>query len=226
MAKTELIAHYDTLSPISEGYRAIRINLQFAGADKTLQVVGVTSSSPGEGKSTTIANLAIVMAQDNKKVLLVDCDLRKPTQHKKFEIEQDGLTNTLVRGKALDALVQHDVFPNLDILTSGPIQPNPSELLGSHKMAEVIAWARDHYDYVLVDLPPILAVADAAVIGNMVDGVLMVVASGSMTPNEAMDAKKRLQQAGVTILGVILNKMPQQRRYGYYQYYYHDDDKL
>ncbi|MBD8976835.1 CpsD/CapB family tyrosine-protein kinase [Veillonella magna] len=226
MAKTELIAHYDTLSPISEGYRAIRINLQFAGADKTLQVVGVTSSSPGEGKSTTIANLAIVMAQDNKKVLLIDCDLRKPTQHKKFEIEQDGLTNTLVRGKALDALVQHDVFPNLDILTSGPIPPNPSELLGSHKMAEVIAWARDHYDYVLIDLPPILAVADAAVIGNMVDGVLMVVASGSMTPNEAMDAKKRLQQAGVSILGVILNKMPQQRRYGYYQYYYHDDDKL
>lgn len=226
MAKTELIAHYDTLSPISEGYRAIRINLQFAGADKTLQVVGVTSSSPGEGKSTTVANLAIVMAQDNKKVLLIDCDLRKPTQHKKFEIEQDGLTNTLVRGKALDALVQHDVVSNLDILTSGPIPPNPSELLGSHKMAEVIAWARDHYDYVLIDLPPILAVADAAVIGNMVDGVLMVVASGSMTPNEAMDAKKRLQQAGVTILGVILNKMPQQRRYGYYQYYYHDDDKL
>ena len=136
------------------------------------------------------------------------------------------MTNTLVRGKALDALVQHDVFPNLDILTSGPIPPNPSELLGSHKMAEVIAWARDHYDYVLIDLPPILAVADAAVIGNMVDGVLMVVASGSMTPNEAMDAKKRLQQAGVSILGVILNKMPQQRRYGYYQYYYHDDDKL
>lgn len=226
MAKIDLIAHYDKLSPISEGYRAIRINLQFAGADKTLQVVGVTSSSPGEGKSTTVANLAIVMAQDNKKVLLIDCDLRKPTQHKKFEIEQDGLTNTLVRGKALDALVQHDVFPNLDILTSGPIPPNPSELLGSHKMAEVIAWARDHYDYVLIDLPPILAVADAAVIGNMVDGVLMVVASGSMTPNEAMDAKKRLQQAGVTILGVILNKMPQQRRYGYYQYYYHDDDKL
>ena len=226
MAKTELIAHYDKLSPISEGYRAIRINLQFAGADKALQVVGVTSSSPGEGKSTTVANLAIVMAQDNKKVLIVDCDLRKPTQHKKFEIEQDGLTNVLVRGKALDVLVQHDVFPNLDILTSGPIPPNPSELLGSHKMAEVIAWARDHYDYVLIDLPPILAVADAAVIGNMVDGVLMVVASGSMTPNEAMDAKKRLQQAGVTILGVILNKMPQQRRYGYYQYYYHDDDKL
>lgn len=226
MAKIDLITHYDALSPISEGYRAIRINLQFAGADKTLQVVGVTSSSPGEGKSTTVANLAIVMAQDNKKVLLIDCDLRKPTQHKKFEIEQDGLTNTLVRGKALDALVQHDVFPNLDILTSGPIPPNPSELLGSHKMAEVIAWARDHYDYVLIDLPPILAVADAAVIGNMVDGVLMVVASGSMTPNEAMDAKKRLQQAGVTILGVILNKMSQQRRYGYYQYYYHDDDKL
>ena len=126
MAKTELIAHYDALSPISEGYRAIRINLQFAGADKALQVVGVTSSSPGEGKSTTIANLAIVMAQDNKKVLLIDCDLRKPTQHKKFEIEQDGLTNALVRGKALDDLVQHDVFPNLDILTSGPIPPNPS----------------------------------------------------------------------------------------------------
>lgn len=226
MAKIDLITHYDALSPISEGYRAIRINLQFAGADKTLQVVGVTSSLPEEGKSTTVANLAIVMAQDNKKVLIIDCDLRKPTQHKKFEIEQDGLTNALVRGKALDALVQHDVVPNLDILTSGPIPPNPSELLGSHKMAEVIAWARDHYDYVLVDLPPILAAADAAVIGNMVDGVLMVVASGSMTPNEAMDAKKRLQQAGVSILGVILNKMPQQRRYGYYQYYYHDDDKL
>lgn len=226
MAQIDLIVHHDRLAPVSEAYRAIRINLQFAGAGKELKVIGITSSSPGEGKSTTSGNLATAIAQDNKKVLLVDCDFRKPVQHKKFEIEQDGVTNYIIRGRSLDTLVQKEVLPNLDVLTSGPIPPNPSELLGSTKMQEVLEWGKAHYDMVVVDLPPILAVADAAVLGHTLDGVIMVVASGQVAPQEAKEAKKRLQQANVNILGVVMNKMPQHRKYGYYQYYYENDERV
>lgn len=225
MAEVDLIVHYDKLNPVSEAYRSIRINLQFAGADKQIKLLGVTSASPGEGKSTTSANLAIALAQDHKRVLLIDSDLRKPVQHKKFEVEQDGVTNYLIRGKSPEALVVKDVLPGLDLLPSGPIPPNPSELLGSRKMQELLQWAKESYDIVVFDLPPILAVADAAVLGHTLDGVLMVVSSGSLSPAEAKDAKQRLEQAKVNILGVVMNKMPEQRRYGYYQYYYHHEDK-
>lgn len=218
----KLINEYDKVSPVVEAYRALRINLQFAGAGKKLQVIGVTSSHMGEGKSTTIANLAIVMAQDQKKVLLIDCDLRKPTQHKKFEIEQIGVVNHIVKGKGLDELIQRDVVPNLDILASGPIPPNPAELLAAESLQKIVLWAKDEYDYVLIDLPPVLAVSDASVLGRMTDGILLVVASGEVSPDEVQEAKKRLLQTGINILGVVLNKMPNQKRYGYYHYNYYE----
>lgn len=221
----KLIHELDKTSLVVEAYRALRLNLQFAGAGKQLKVIGVTSSHMGEGKSTTIANLAIVMAQDKKKVLLIDCDLRKPTQHKKFEIEQDGVVNHIVRGKAIEELVQKDVVPNLDILPSGPIPPNPAELLASDALQRIVEWGKDKYEYVLLDLPPILAVADASILGQMTDGVLLVVASGEVEPEEAKEAKKRLVQTNVNILGVVLNKMPNQKRYGYYHYNYYQQDK-
>lgn len=227
MEDIKLIVQNDPKSPISESYRAIRTNLQFAGAGKQMKYIAFTSSVPGEGKSTTISNIALTMAQDGKKVLLIDNDLRKPRQHKIWGLLNKGLTNMIAMGAPFDEVVQKDVFPNLDVLTSGPIPPNPSELLGSSKMNTILKEIGEPYDYVLLDLPPILAVTDAAIVGNMADGVVLVVRSGLTVPEEAKESKKRLEAGHANILGVVLNGVPTEKRgygYGYYYYDYYDDN--
>ena len=227
MEDIKLIVQNDPKSPISESYRAIRTNLQFAGAGKQMKYIAFTSSVPGEGKSPTISNIALPMAQDGKKVLLIDNDLRKPRQHKIWGLLNKGLTNMIAMGAPFDEVVQKDVFPNLDVLTSGPIPPNPSELLGSSKMNTILKEIGEPYDYVLLDLPPILAVTDAAIVGNMADGVVLVVRSGLTVPEEAKESKKRLEAGHANILGVVLNGVPTEKRgygYGYYYYDYYDDN--
>ena len=226
MAQIDFITQHDKKSPISEAYRSIRTNLQFAGAGKPIKIISFTSATPGEGKSTTISNIAVAMAQDNKRVLLMDCDMRKPIQHKKFGLKNKGLSNCIATGVSFSEVVQHNVFENLDVLPSGPVPPNPSELLGSEKMDELLKEAAEGYDYVLIDMPPVLPVTDAAVLAPKVDGVVYVVASGAISPEEAKYSKERLNQAGANILGVILNKMPKQHGagYGYYYYYYYDEE--
>ena len=227
MEDIKLIVQNDPKSPISESYRAIRTNLQFAGAGKQMKYIAFTSSVPGEGKSTTISNIALTMAQDGKKVLLIDNDLRKPRQHKIWGLLNKGLTNMIAMGAPFDEVVQKDVFPNLDVLTSGPIPPNPSELLGSSKMNTILKEIGESYDYVLLDLPPILAVTDAAIVGNMADGVVLVVRSGLTVPEEAKESKKRLEAGHANILGVVLNGVPTEKKgygYGYYYYDYYDDN--
>ena len=158
----QLITEIDKRSPIAEAYRSIRTNLQFAGAGKELKYISFTSATPGEGKSTTISNVAITMGQDGKKVLLIDCDMRKPVQHKIFGLRNIGLSNIIAMGKTFDEVVQKDVYHNLDVLACGPIPPNPSELLGSKRMQDLLDEVKDKYDYILLDMPPILAVTDAA----------------------------------------------------------------
>lgn len=227
MEDIKLIVQNDPKSPISESYRAIRTNLQFAGAGKQMKYIAFTSSVPGEGKSTTISNIALTMAQDGKKVLLIDNDLRKPRQHKIWGLLNKGLTNMIAMGAPFDEVVQKDVFPNLDVLTSGPIPPNPSELLGSSKMNTILKEIGEPYDYVLLDLPPILAVTDAAIVGNIADGVVLVVRSGLTAPEEAKESKKRLEAGHANILGVVLNGVPTEKKgygYGYYYYDYYDDN--
>ena len=227
MEDIKLIVQNDPKSPISESYRAIRTNLQFAGAGKQMKYIAFTSSVLGEGKSTTISNIALTMAQDGKKVLLIDNDLRKPRQHKIWGLLNKGLTNMIAMGAPFDEVVQKDVFPNLDVLTSGPIPPNPSELLGSSKMNTILKEIGEPYDYVLLDLPPILAVTDAAIVGNMADGVVLVVRSGLTVPEEAKESKKRLEAGHANILGVVLNGVPTEKKgygYGYYYYDYYDDN--
>ena len=221
MEEIKLIVENDPKSPIAETYRAIRTNLQFAGAGQDLKYICFTSSVPGEGKSTTISNMALTLAQDGKKVLLVDCDLRKPVQHKIFGIINQGVTNCFAQ------VVHPNVFRNLDVLTSGPVPPNPSELLGSQKMDQLLKQAGEAYDYVFIDLPPVLAVTDAALVGNLADGVVLVVRSGLVSPEEVQEAKKRLQAGHANILGVVLNGVPQQHKgygYGYYYYDYYDEN--
>jgi len=229
MAEIDLITQYNKKSPVSEAYRAIRTNLQFAGAGKPLKLISFTSATPSEGKSTTVSNLAIVMAQNEKNVLLIDCDMRKPVQHKKFGLPNRGLSNYIATGAALEKVIQKNVLPHLDILPSGPVPPNPSELLSSTKMEEVLQAVRDAYDYVLLDMPPVLPVTDAVVMSSKVDGVVLVLSSGDISPEEANRTKAQLEQGGANILGVILNKVPTQRGYGYshyYYYYYYDEDHV
>lgn len=225
MEEIELIVQHDSKSPISEAYRAVRTNLQFAGADKQLKCISFTSSTPSEGKSITISNIALAMAQDGKKVLLIDADMRKPVQHRIFGLFNKGLSNCIAMNMPLDEAIQPSDHPNLDILASGPVPPNPSELLGSQKMDELLRQVKHIYDYVLVDMPPVLAVTDAAVLSQKVDGIVFVIKSGKISPDEAKLAKTRLEQAGANILGAVLNAVPQRHSgYGYGYYYYYDEE--
>lgn len=225
MAEIDFITSYDSKSPISEAYRSIRTNLQFSGIDHNLKTIVFTSGGPSEGKSTTVANLAIVMGQDNKKTLLVDCDLRKPVVHRRFGLPNKGLTNCLAGKMTMHDVIQKSEFPNLDVITAGPIPPNPAELLSSSRMMELLDEVKPDYDYIFLDMPPVLVVTDAAIMANKADGVVMVIASGEESPEEAKQAKDLLTKGKANILGVILNKIPYQHRRGnYYYYYYYDED--
>lgn len=224
MAEIDFITHYDSRSPVSEAYRAIRTNLQFAGAGKQLKTLVFTSAVPSEGKSTTVANLAIVMGQDDKHILLIDCDMRKPVIHRRFGLLNRGLSNCFAEDLPLKEVIQADVFPNLDVVTSGPVPPNPVELLGSKKMKALLQEAAEAYDYVFLDMPPVLAVTDAALMSSQVDGTVLILGSGDISPDEGKQAKSLLEKVHANILGVILNKVPQHHKSGYYYYYYYDED--
>lgn len=224
MAEIDFITHYDSRSPVSEAYRAIRTNLQFAGAGKQLKTLVFTSAIPGEGKSTTVANLAIAMGQDDKHILLVDCDMRKPVVHRRFGLLNRGLSNCFAEDLPLKEVIQADVFPNLDVVTSGPVPPNPAELLGSKKMKDLLQEAAETYDYVFLDMPPVLAVTDAALMSSRVDGTVIILGSGDIGPDEGKQAKELLEKVHANILGVILNKVPQHHKSGYYYYYYYDEN--
>lgn len=212
MEGLNLIAHNDLKNPATEAYRVIRTSIQFAQAGKELKTLAVTSCMPNEGKSMTIANLAVVLTQAGKSVLIIDCDMRNPTVHKNFGLSNKlGLSSCISMDTPLSAAVQATKVDNLYALTSGVIPPNPSELLQE---------AREIYDYVLIDLPPVLPVADALVLGAVVDGVVLVIASGEVKVDMARDVKKQLQHAGANILGVVLNKVRSEHHgYGYYYYY-------
>ncbi|WP_299093701.1 CpsD/CapB family tyrosine-protein kinase [uncultured Metabacillus sp.] len=213
-----LISMTNPKSPIAEQFRTIRTNIQFSSVDEELQTMIVTSSGPGEGKSTTTANLAVVFAQQGKRVLLVDADLRKPTVHYTFRLENHiGLSNVLTRQSTLEEAVQTTSQDKLWILSSGPIPPNPSEILGSKGMQAMIEQAKDEYDVIIFDSPPVLAVTDAQVLSNLTDGVVLVVSSGKTEIESAKKAKELLESAKAKILGVVLNnKKVQDSQYYYY----------
>jgi protein-tyrosine kinase len=208
-------------SPISEQYRTIRTNIQFSTVDEAIRSIVVTSTAPGEGKSTTVSNLAVVFAQQGKKVLLIDADLRKPTTHYTFQLlNTKGLTNVLTKQIHFHEAVQDTVMENLNILTSGPIPPNPSELLASNAMKQLLKEAYKLYDLVLFDSPPILAVTDAQVLANLSDGSIMVTSSGFTDRDAAVKAKELLENAKSKLLGAILNNKQVNEKSYYYYYSY------
>lgn len=227
MEEVTLIANTDAKSPVSEAYRTIRTNIKFSNiAGRELKTIMLTSATPNEGKSTTISNLAVVMAQAGHSVVLCDCDFRNPTQHKIFGLHNKGLSNCVATGSDVMDIIQQTSIPNLYVLTSGPVAPNPSELLASQNMVDILAELKQHFDYVLVDTPPIMPVTDAAVVSAKVDGTILVIASGAVSPSIAVEAKTRLEQAGAHLLGVVLNKVDvgANSHYGYGYYYYYGNE--
>lgn len=229
MEGLNLVTQNDPKNPAAEAYRVIRTGIQFAQAGKELQTIALTSCTPNEGKSTTIANLAVVLTQAGKSVLLIDCDMRNPTVHKNFNLSNKvGLSSCISMGTALSDAVQKTSIEGLYALTGGVIPPNPSELLGSEQMKNVLQRAKEQYDYVLIDTPPVMLVTDALIVGRFVDGMILVIASAEVKVEMARDVKNQLVNAGANILGVVLNKVRSEHHgygYGYYYYYGNDGEK-
>ncbi|MEH7073454.1 CpsD/CapB family tyrosine-protein kinase [Neobacillus drentensis] len=212
-----LITKLSPRSLISEQYRTVRTNIHFASVGEGVQVILVASASPGEGKSMTTANLAVVYAQHGKSVLIIDADLRKPTVHYTFRVDNSqGLSNVLIGEKTLNEAVISSDVDNLDILTSGPIPPNPSELLDSKRMKTLLEEARGLYDIILIDTPPILIVTDAKILANLCDGSILVVRSKCTEIEAAQKAIEALKAADGKILGTILNDSDKKKSYYYY----------
>lgn len=214
-----LITVSNPRSPISEAYRTLRTNLEFSSLDKPIRSMVVTSASPEEGKSTTLANLAVVIAQAGKKVILVDCDLRRPSLHQIFDARPTPGFTDMMRDDTLMSQppLQETGVPNLWLLPSGTIPPNPAELLASRRMSEVITALQQHAEMILFDAPPVIAVTDAAVLSTKVDAVLLVISAGKTKREHAKKAKALLDKVNARLIGAVLNNVKGET--SLYQYY-------
>ena len=221
-----LITFEQTKSPVSEAYRTLRTNVQFMSVNSDTQKIVVTSSGPGEGKSHTIANLAVSIAQSGKSVLIIDADLRNPTQHKLFGLDnRAGLSVYLVEDQDYRNYIWDTAVPGVQVLPAGPVPPNPAELLGSKRMKRLIEEVSGEFYMVLIDTPPVIAVTDAAILALEVDGVILVLASGEVDKGYAQKAKGLLDKLGIKILGAVLNKVGMNtKEYYHYNYYNSSED--
>lgn len=219
MKSNEIISLINLKSPVTEAYRTLLTNIEYSSVDKQIQMIAVTSSAPSEGKTTTATNLAVAYSETGKNVLLVDCDLRKPRLHKVFNTSNlIGLTSVLASKSSLNDTVK-PVKDGLSILTSGPIPPNPVELIRSNMMEQLINTLRDLFDVVIFDTPPVGLVTDAAIISSKLDGVVLVVASGKSQIEATLRAKENLQNVNANLLGAVVTMIPiDTRGYQYYTY--------
>lgn len=217
----KLIAFTNPKSRVSEQFRTLRTNIHFSSPDGDMRSLVITSASHSEGKSTTASNLAIVFAQEGKRVLLIDADMRKPTMHETFKITNTrGLSNILARQIALKVAIQSAEIENLDLLPCGPIPPNPAELLSSHNMDLLFEQALDIYDLLIFDTPPVLSVTDSVILANKCEGTVLVVNSGKTEKEHAIRAKEAITASSKTrLLGVVINNIKIQKDAAYAQYY-------
>jgi capsular exopolysaccharide synthesis family protein len=202
----ELIAHTNPKSSMAEAYRTLRTNLGFASMNEPCRSILFSSSSPRDGKSTVISNLAVVLAQAGSRVVLIDADLRKPVQHQIFGVDnRQGLTNCLLKEVEAENILHNGLVDNLWLMTSGPIPPNPAEILASRRMSEVLQHLRENYDYVLIDAPPVLAVTDASILSTVVDGVVLVINATATRTDLARESTDQFKKANARVIGVVLN---------------------
>ena len=213
---------------IVESYKSIRTNITFSLSTFEKKVFAVSSASPGEGKSTTSANIAIAMAQSGSKVLLIDADMRKSVQHKIFSLKNKiGLSSAISKMSKLEDCIQKNVMENLDVLTAGPIPPNPSELLGSEQMTAILNELSQQYAFIIIDTPPVNVVTDAMELAKNISGIILVIHYAVTTDEDLAAANKKIEFAQMNLLGFILNNIKVKRRGGYYsaskygsKYYY------
>ncbi len=213
-----MIVEREPKSIAAESYRTLRTNIQYSSFDEDYKVIVVTSSEPNEGKSTTAGNLALSLAQGEKKVILIDCDLRKPSLHKKFKISNTlGLSNVIVEKENVTN-VGHKYNKNLTVLTSGKIPPNPAEMLGSKAMTALIEAMKKIFDYVIIDTPPVQAVADAQILSTKADGTILVVRAEKTKKDSVQNSIDLLKKVNANVIGTVLNGLEANRN-NYYYYY-------
>lgn len=226
-----LIADTALKSAAAEAYRTLRTNIQFAGLDRPCRTIVITSATPAEGKTTTASNFGVVCAQAGSRVCLVDADLRKPSLHRVFRVDnQRGLTTALLEGKTLADVAAPTIVPGLSVVVSGPLPPNHAELSASKRMHDLLEAAARDFDLVICDTPPVLSVSDAVALAAQCDGVILVVRAGGVSTGVVRRAAEQIDAVKGRILGVLLNRVDMRRdgRYAeyhrYYKAYYGDDD--
>lgn len=215
------ISQTNPRSPATEAYRAIRTNIQFASVVEDTKVILVTSTIPGEGKTATSCNLGVVTAAAGKKVLIIDADMRKPQVHQRFQVSNlFGLSSLLIRERTLEECIVPTETSGLYVLTSGPIPPNPAEILSSRTFADLVASLRNQFDTIIIDSPPVLSVSDTLNVARVSDGVLFVVDAQKTHRQHVKKAVHAVSQFDTRILGVVLNRVKQKKsEYNYYSYY-------
>ena len=220
-AERDLTVFRDPTSAVAEACRSIRTNLMFLSAEKEVHVLVVTSPGPQDGKTTAAISLAVTMAQGGARVLLVDTDMRKPRIHRSFGLKSDrGLSTVMMGDTALADVIFHSEVPNLDVLPCGPTPPNPAELIHTERFREILDQCRRDYARVVLDSPPAAFVTDPAILGNLADGVVLVVRAGHTTREAVSFARRQINDARARILGVIINRTDRRAGgYGYYSYY-------
>jgi capsular exopolysaccharide synthesis family protein len=222
LAAERLITVSEPTGAVSEDYRALRTSLLYALVDTPPKIISVTSPGPSEGKSTTCANLAVVLAQADKRTLIMDCDLRKPVMHRIFGVRNFvGVVNVLVEEHELGAVWQ-EPLPGLKVITAGSVPPNPAELLGSRRFAELIGRVREEFDYVLMDSPPIGLVTDPAIVASQGEGVLLVLDAQNTRKGALRQAMRSLEGVGANVVGTVMNNVKLSKG-GYYYGSYTDE---
>ena len=214
-----LISLTEPKSAASEAFRTLRTNIQFAGLDQPCRTIVITSAVPGEGKSTAVANFGVVSAQAGARVCMIDSDLRRPSLHRLFEVDNvHGLTTALVEGLSFAEVAQPSRVPNLSLLTSGPLPPNPAELVGSHRMRDSLQAAAESFDLILCDSPPVMAVGDATALAAQCDGVILVIQIGKTAHDLLRRVVDQIEAVKGRMLGVLLNRADA-RQDAYYKAY-------
>ena len=215
------ILHEDSPFSVREAYKTLRTNLTFSMTAKGSKLIGITSAVVSEGKSTNCLNLAITIAENGARVIILDCDMRRPNVARLIDCSATpGLSNVLVGVGDLDKAIQKNAYGGVDVLPAGDLPPNPTELLDSDRMQEILSALRDRYDYILLDMPPVNVVADALILSKSLTGIVFIVRQGHSERGEVSGAIKQLEFAGVKVLGFVLNGVPaRQGRYGKYGKY-------